>query len=57
MELLWEITGWTGAVAILGAFLAVSMGWWKAGKGFQVANLPGAIASSSTGPFMRLGLP
>jgi hypothetical protein len=44
MDLLWEITGWAGAVAILTAYLAVSMGWLKAGKGFQTANLFGAVA-------------
>jgi hypothetical protein len=44
MELLWEIAGWAGAVAILGAYLAVSMGWLKAGRGFQTANLLGACA-------------
>lgn len=44
MELLWEIVGWAGAVAILGAYLAVSMGWLKAGRRFQLANLLGACA-------------
>lgn len=44
MELLWEIAGWAGAVAILSAYLAVSMGWLRAGKGFQAANLFGAVA-------------
>lgn len=44
MELVWEIAGWAGAVVILSAFLAVSMGWLKAGKGFQTANLLGACA-------------
>jgi hypothetical protein len=44
MELLWEIAGWAGAAAILSAYLAVSMGWLKAGKGFQTANLFGAVA-------------
>lgn len=44
MELMWEIAGWAGAVVILSAFLAVSMGWLKAGKGFQTANLLGACA-------------
>jgi hypothetical protein len=51
MELLWEAAGWAGAVAILGAFLAVSMGWWKAGRGFQTANLLGAIAFIINGAF------
>ncbi|MBT2249069.1 YgjV family protein [Arthrobacter sp. BHU FT2] len=44
MELLWEIAGWAGAVAILSAYLSVSMGWLKAGKGFQMANLFGSVA-------------
>ncbi|WP_350223960.1 YgjV family protein [Pseudarthrobacter sp. fls2-241-R2A-168] len=44
MELLWELVGWAGAIAILGAFLAVSMGWLKAGRRFQLANLLGACA-------------
>ncbi|MEV7135910.1 hypothetical protein AB0N24_23870 [Arthrobacter sp. NPDC093128] len=51
MELLWEAAGWAGAVAILGAFLAVSMGWWKTGRGFQTANLLGAIAFIINGAF------
>ncbi len=44
MELLWEIAGWTGAALILSAYLSVSMGWLKAGKRFQTANLIGACA-------------
>lgn len=44
MGLLWELVGWAGAIAILGAFLAVSMGWLKAGRRFQLANLLGACA-------------
>ncbi|MCU1436097.1 MAG: hypothetical protein JWR71_2822 [Pseudarthrobacter sp.] len=44
MEVLWEIAGWTGAALILSAYLSVSMGWLKAGKGFQAANLIGACA-------------
>ncbi|MBT2597674.1 hypothetical protein [Arthrobacter sp. ISL-72] len=51
MELLWEITGWAGAVAILTAYLTVSMGWLKAGKGFQTANLLGACAFIANGAF------
>jgi hypothetical protein len=51
MEVLWEAAGWAGAVAILAAFLAVSMGWWKAGRGFQTANLLGAIAFIINGAF------
>lgn len=44
MEVMWEIAGWSGAALILSAYLAVSMGWLKAGKRFQVANLIGACA-------------
>ena len=51
MELLFEISGWAGAVAILSAYLAVSMGWLKAGKGFQTANLLGACAFIINGAF------
>lgn len=51
MEMLWEIAGWTGAAAILSAYLAVSMGWLKAGRGFQTANLFGAIAFIINGAF------
>jgi len=51
MELLWEITGWAGAVAILSAYLAVSMNWVKAGRGFQAANLLGACAFIVNGAF------
>ena len=51
MELLWEISGWAGAVAILSAYLAVSMGWLKAGKGFQTANLLGSCAFIINGAF------
>lgn len=51
MELLWEIAGWAGSVAILGAYLTVSMGWLKAGRGFQIANLFGACAFTVNGAF------
>ena len=51
MELLWEITGWAGAAAILSAYLAVSMNWVKAGRGFQAANLLGACAFIVNGAF------
>lgn len=44
MTVLWDIVGWAGASTILAAFLAVSMGWMKAGSGFQTANLIGACA-------------
>jgi len=49
MGLLWEIAGWAGAAAILSAYLAVSMGWLKAGRGFQTANLLGACAFIANG--------
>ncbi|MFD1211434.1 hypothetical protein ACFQ36_05195 [Arthrobacter sp. GCM10027362] len=51
MELLWEIAGWAGAAAILGAYLAVSMNWLKAGRAFQTANLLGACAFIVNGAF------
>lgn len=51
MELLWEIAGWAGAAAILSAYLAVSMGWLKAGKRFQTANLLGACAFIVNGAY------
>ncbi len=51
MEQLWEIAGWAGAAAILSAYLAVSMGWWKTGAGFQMANLLGACAFIVNGAF------
>lgn len=51
MELLWEVAGWAGAVAILGAYLGVSMGWLKVGRRFQTANLLGACAFIINGAF------
>jgi hypothetical protein len=51
MDVLWEVAGWAGAVAILTAYLAVSMGWLKPGKGFQTANLLGACAFIVNGAF------
>ena len=51
MELLWELAGWAGAAAILGAYLTVSMGWLKPGRGFQVTNLLGAAAFVVNGAF------
>ncbi|BCW60898.1 YgjV family protein [Arthrobacter sp. StoSoilB20] len=44
MELLFEITGWAGAVAMLGGYLSVSMGWLQAGTTFQTVNLLGSCA-------------
>jgi hypothetical protein len=49
MEVLWEIAGWAGAALILTAYLSVSMGWLKAGKRFQTANLIGACAFIANG--------
>ncbi|MEW1949555.1 hypothetical protein AB0280_09900 [Pseudarthrobacter sp902506025] len=51
MELLWEVAGWAGAATILSAFLSVSMGWVKAGRAFQTANLVGACAFILNGAF------
>lgn len=51
MELPWETAGWAGAAAILSAYMAVSMGWAKAGGGFQSANLLGACAFIVNGTF------
>jgi len=51
MELVWEISGWAGAAMILTAFLSVSMGWVKAGRAFQGANLLGAAAFILNGAF------
>lgn len=44
MELLWEITGWAGAAAMLCAYMTVSMGWIKPGSTFQAVNLFGSCA-------------
>lgn len=49
--MLWEISGWAGAVAVLSAYLAVSMGWWKTARAFQTANLFGACALIANGAF------
>jgi hypothetical protein len=51
VDLLWEVAGWAGAVAILAAYLGVSMGWLKAGRRFQTANLLGACAFIVNGAF------
>src|SRR5688500_18910937 len=51
MEVLLEFAGWAGAATILGAFLGVSMGWMKAGRRFQLANLLGACAFIVNGAF------
>jgi hypothetical protein len=44
MEMVSEIAGWSGAASILAAYLLVSMGWLRAGRRFQAANLAGACA-------------
>jgi len=44
MELLFEMAGWAGAVAMLGGYMAVSMGWLQAGTTFQTVNLFGSCA-------------
>ncbi|MGO4147119.1 hypothetical protein AB4Y77_18705 [Paenarthrobacter sp. YAF11_1] len=44
MELLFEVAGWAGAVAMLGGYMAVSMGWLQAGTTFQTVNLFGSCA-------------
>ena len=51
MEVLWEMAGWAGAAAILCAYLVVSMGWVKPGRGYQTANLLGACAFIVNGAF------
>lgn len=51
MDLLLELSGWAGAFAILSAYLSVSMGWLKAGRVFQTANLLGACAFIINGAF------
>lgn len=51
MELMWEVVGWAGAVAIVGAYLGVSMGWFKAGTRFLTATLTGACAFIVNGAF------
>lgn len=44
MDVVAEIAGWTGAASILSAYFLVSMGWLRAGRRFQAANLAGACA-------------
>ncbi|MCD4853290.1 YgjV family protein [Arthrobacter sp. AK01] len=44
MEMLFEITGWAGAVAMLGGYMGVSLGWLQAGSTFQTVNLFGSCA-------------
>jgi hypothetical protein len=51
MEVLSEIAGWTGAAAILAAYVSVSMGWLRAGRRFQVANLLGSSAFIINGAY------
>lgn len=51
MEMLLEVAGWVGAATTLSAYLAVSMNWLRAGRGFQIANLLGACAFIFNGAF------
>jgi len=49
---LWlDIAGWGGAVAILASYLSVSMGWLRAGRRFQAANLVGSVAFIVNGSY------
>ena len=49
---LWlDIAGWGGAVAILASYLSVSMGWLRAGRRFQAANLVGSVAFIINGSY------
>ena len=43
--------GWGGAVAILASYLSVSMGWLRAGRRFQAANLVGSVAFIINGSY------
>lgn len=52
----WETVGWAGATAILSVYLAISMGRLKAGKGFQTANLFGAVVFIINGTIHGRGL-
>ncbi|MDQ4490955.1 hypothetical protein RBS60_12200 [Sinomonas sp. ASV486] len=46
-----EVTGWAGAVAVLVAYLSVSMGWLRPGRRFQTANLLGSCAFMVNGAY------
>ncbi|HKU12053.1 MAG TPA: hypothetical protein VJQ61_12635 [Sinomonas sp.] len=51
MDVVFEIVGWFGAVAVLVAYLSVSMGWLRPTRRFQVANLIGSCAFIINGAF------
>ena len=51
MDLAFEAIGWFGAVAVLVAYLSVSMGWLRPTRRFQVANLIGSCAFIINGAF------
>ena len=41
---LWsEVLGWLGTLAILGAYMGTSLGWFEQGRAYQLLNLFGAI--------------
>lgn len=46
-----EVTGWVGALAVLAAYLSVSMGWLRPGRRFQTANLLGSCAFMVNGAY------
>ncbi|OFI36728.1 hypothetical protein BIU82_11630 [Arthrobacter sp. SW1] len=49
---LWlDVAGWTGAVLMLASYLSVSMGWLRAGRRFQIANLIGSTAFILNGAY------
>jgi hypothetical protein len=51
VDLVFEAIGWFGAVAVLVAYLSVSMGWLRPTRRFQTANLIGSVAFISNGAF------
>jgi hypothetical protein len=51
VDVVFEIVGWFGAVAVLVAYLSVSMGWLRPTRRFQIANLIGSCAFIVNGAF------
>jgi hypothetical protein len=51
VDAVFEIVGWFGAVAVLVAYLSVSMGWLRPTRRFQIANLVGSCAFIVNGAF------
>lgn len=51
MDVAFEVVGWFGAVAVLVAYLSVSMGWLRPTRKFQAANLIGSFAFIVNGAF------